>query len=469
MRIFEDFRLHFEEANWKNDPELALLDSILKYNSDIILLATKDLYKGERLSQLGRQDTPSVEQIVRAAVYKELKGLEYRELAYHQEDSRICARFVKIDEKRPYSFQVYQKYISKITEETLEKILLQINKIAINEGLEDVKRIRQDTTTIESDIHYPTNNSLMWDCIRKSNDLLEKLSHEISDFTYRDYTKGAKKTYFKINNSTKNTDRKIALFYKQLSTFTKSINQVANVIKKKTCYGNNLTILGLLFELEELLPKMQQVYDVAYRKEIRMEKVPNEEKLFSIFETHTDIIVKGGRDVVFGHKVNLVSGKSNLILHCEVLEGNPSDSGLYQATTGAVIENYGIVPRDSVGDGGFASIENIEYAQKEDITNIVFNKIKGNLKNITTSENMETRLKKWRSLVLWITNSTFFNLDYLLVLRIARVFKFFRFLRFFPHIDELINGVQRALKASVIVLLGFFVFIFIQVSHFCMP
>jgi voltage-gated sodium channel len=65
------------------------------------------------------------------------------------------------------------------------------------------------------------------------------------------------------------------------------------------------------------------------------------------------------------------------------------------------------------------------------------------------------------SLVLWATNSTFLNLDYLLVLRIARIFKFFRFLRFFPQIDELINGVQRALKASVIVMLGFFVFIFI--------
>lgn len=65
------------------------------------------------------------------------------------------------------------------------------------------------------------------------------------------------------------------------------------------------------------------------------------------------------------------------------------------------------------------------------------------------------------SLILWATNSSFFNLDYLLVLRIARVFKFFRFIRFFPKIDELINGIQQALKASVIVLLGFFVFIFI--------
>ncbi len=397
MRIFEDFKLHFEEANWKNDPELALVDSILQAHPEMVSLVDKDIRKGEGQHPLGRQDTPSVEQIMRAAIYKELKGLEYRELAYHQEDSRICARFVKIDEKRPFSFQVYQKYISKITGETLHEIIFRINEIAVNEGLEDIKQIRQDTTTVESNIHYPTNNSLVWDCIRRSNDLLEKLSHEISGFTYRDYTKGAKKTYFKINNAPRNTDRKVALFHKQLNTFTKSINQVSNVVKKKQYYGDSMKVMGLLFTLEELLGQMHQVYNVTRRKEIDGEKVPNEEKIFSIFEPHTDIIVKGGREVVFGHKVNLVSGKSNLILHCDVLEGNPSDSGLYQSATKAVIQNYEITPRDSVGDGGFASKENVDFAESQGITNIVFNKIRGSLQNIVTSDNMETRLKKWRS------------------------------------------------------------------------
>ncbi len=65
------------------------------------------------------------------------------------------------------------------------------------------------------------------------------------------------------------------------------------------------------------------------------------------------------------------------------------------------------------------------------------------------------------SLLLWVANINSFQLDYLLVLRVTRIFKFFRFLRFFPDIDQLINGVQRALKASVIVIFGFFIFIFI--------
>ncbi|SCC47426.1 transposase, IS5 family [Chitinophaga costaii] len=155
--------------------------------------------------------------------------------------------------------------------------------------------------------------------------------------------------------------------------------------------------LLIIEELKKLLPLMEKVYDMTWRKQINGEQVCNDEKLFSIYEQHTDIIVKGQREVKFGHKINLASGKSNLILSCEVLKGNPSDSKLYQNTIDKIVNDYKIVPRDSVTDGGYASKENSEYAQGKGIVNIVFNKIVGSLKNITSSRSMETRLKKWRS------------------------------------------------------------------------
>lgn len=145
------------------------------------------------------------------------------------------------------------------------------------------------------------------------------------------------------------------------------------------------------------MPLLLQVYSMAHRKEIGGEKVPNDQKIFSIYELHTDIIVKGSREIKFGHKVNIGTGKSNLILTCEVLQGNPADSTLYQDTMDKLLDSYGRVPRDSATDGGYASKANAEYAQEKGIVNIVFNKIVGSLKNITSSKNMETRLKKWRS------------------------------------------------------------------------
>lgn len=94
-----------------------------------------------------------------------------------------------------------------------------------------MEKIRMDSTNVETNIHHPTNNSLVWDCIRKSNDLLRALSEEVKRFSYRDYSVQAKKTFFKINNTT-DQDKKVLLFHKQLILFTKTINQVANVVKK---------------------------------------------------------------------------------------------------------------------------------------------------------------------------------------------------------------------------------------------
>ena len=393
MKLFEDFTIKFEKPDWARDPELGLIDTIIEQHPHLIALLQEDITKGKNQNIFGRKDVPSVEQIVRAAIYKELKGLDYRKLEYHQVDSRICALFVKIDELRPYSFQMYQKYISQIRPDNLQKLLIELNKIAIEEGIEEIKSIRQDSTVVETDIHHPTNNAIIWDCIKEAYRLLGHLKEEINGLSYQDYTKQGKRTYFKINYT--KGDKRKELFNNQLILFVKTINQVSNVIKKNPSSG--IKSMALILQLERHIEVMQLVYDMVYRKEIKGEKVPNEEKIYSIHEKHTDIVVKGGREIKFGHKVDFSSGKSNLILHCQVLRGNPSDSKLFGPAIDSIVENYGIVPRDCTTDGGYASLSNQSHAKEKGITNIVFNKIVGSLNNIASSKNMETRLKKWRS------------------------------------------------------------------------
>ena len=396
MKLFEPLLLKFEDGNWALDPELGLIDEVLEQNPQLIEMLESDITQGKSSSKFGRQDTPSVEQIIRAAIYKEMKNLDYRSLEYAQEDSRICEQFVKIDRERPYSFQVWQKYISRISEEKLEKFMIELNKIAINEGLEDIEIFRQDTTVVETNIHYPTNNSLVWDCIKESERLLKRLQTEIKVLNFEEYCKIAKKTYFQINVS-KNDEERVKLFKKQLVLFINSINQVSNIVKKKQSYGITAKAIICLEKLEGLLQLMKIVYSMTERREIFKKKVPVDEKIFSIYELHTDIIVKGGRDAQFGHKINLGSGKSNLILTCEIVEGNPNDKELYQRAILDCKKHYNAIPVSSTADGGFASIENLNFSKKMGIVNIVFNKIKGSMQNTVKNKWVETKLKKWRS------------------------------------------------------------------------
>ena len=391
--MFNDFLLKFEKPDWSANPEFCVIDTILESRPDLILIFGSDIIGDEVASSFGRQDTPSVEQIVRAAIFKEMRRMDYRELEYAQLDSRICETFIKLEGREPFSFQLFQKYISRIKPESLHRVLVEINKIAISEGLEDAQRVAQDSTVVKTNIHYPTNNSLVWDCVKTSTRLLAQLKQEIETLDFIDYTKSAKKTFYEIN-VTRGEAKRLPLFHKQLILFTKVLNQTSNAIKKKS---TSIIAWSIQQELEKLLVLMEQVYDITYRKEIEGEKVPSEDKLFSIYEQHTDIIVKGQREVLFGHKVNLAAGKSNLVLDCQVVRGNPSDKALYQPTIDNIIQNYEVIPRDSASDGGYASLANRTHAQKAGIVNIVFNKVVGSMQNIVSSLNMETRLKKWRS------------------------------------------------------------------------
>jgi transposase, IS5 family len=396
MKILNELKLKFEKPIWALAPELALVDTILNENPRLYEIVAPDIMELNKSSTVGRQDSPTVEQVVRAALYKEMKKLDYRELEYAQEDSRICGVFIKLEGRSPFSFEVFQKYISRIRSERLRALMVEINRIMMGEeGIEDGRSLRTDSTVVETDIHYPTNNSLIWDCMKTSHRLLKKLEETGKIKKVRNYRKQGKKNEFKINN-TKNKEKREELFKKQLKLFRMSIKQVKKVLED-IVVGPDLGVLSILSELKGLLPKMEKVYDISYRHELLGESVPNGEKIFSIYEDHTDIIVKGSREVAFGHKVNLATGRSNLILDCEITDGNPKDSTLYEGVLERVRNDYGIRPRDMVTDGGYASLRNQEKAKEYGIVNIVFNKIVGSLKNVVSSVQMETRLKKWRS------------------------------------------------------------------------
>ena len=396
MKILNDLRLKLDNPKWALDPEFALIDTILNENPKLYEMVVPDLMELNKSSPNGRQDSPTVEQVVRAALYKEMKKLDYRELEYAQEDSRMCGVFIKLEERSPFSFEVFHKYISRIRGETLQGLMIEINRIMMGEeGMEDGRSLRADSTAVETNIHYPTDNTLIWDCMKTSHRLLKKLEEMGKIGKVRNYQKQGKKNEFKINN-TKDKKKREELFKKQLKLFRMSIKQVKKVVEEKGM-GEDIGELSIMVELKGLLPKMEQVYDMSYRHDLLGESVPNSEKIFSIYEEHTDILVKGARDVSFGHKVNLVTGRSNLILDCEITDGNPKDSTLYEGVLERVKNDYGLRPRDMVTDGGYASLRNQEKAMEYGIVNIVFNKIVGSLKNVVSSVQMETRLKKWRS------------------------------------------------------------------------
>ena len=390
----------FQQPDWSKDPELFIVDQILNQFPEIFKLAAPCFSNLDHHNHIGRTGM-TLEQTVRCTIYMRRKKLSYRELSLHTADSKMGMVFMKMEYGQSFSHQTLQQNISQITPEVLYDINVAICQLAIELEVDDGKKMRSDSTAIMTDIHYPTNCSLLWDCIRVGSRILKKATKFFVALKVTHYQRSAKKLNYQIVN-TQGQDKRIPLFKKMLRIQHKYINYAKDAIDYLSHLQINDFIIELarqdfLLQLQQLLPNMEQIYTVAYRHEILNEPVAIEEKLFSIFETHTDYIKKGRRNPVFGHKINLTSGKSNLIFDVIMARGNPSDKGYFPKTLDNIANNYQLVPRDFATDGGYASFDNLQDAHNKGVKNIVFTKSKGKLKNIVSSKKMETMLKNWRS------------------------------------------------------------------------
>jgi len=403
MKFFKrQCTLDLEQPNWVRDAELLVMDQILDQQLEIILLAAPCFPKAqdEADTPVGR-DGMTLEQVVRAAIYKQYKRLTYRELSDHTEDSKKGRHFMKMGRRAHFSHQTLQDNISAITPEVLEQMLVAITKCAVDLGVDNGAKLRPDSTVIRMKVHHPTDASLLWDCIRVSCRLLEQAREAFDFIRFRDYRKSGKRLLFQLTNTKGNVQRR-PLFEKLLGVQRRCMRQVAAAIEalSQARFGDaeqEKERVRTLQQLSALLSKMQQVADVAYRREILDEPVPVEDKLFSLFEDHTDCIVKKAGEALFGHKVHLASGKSNLIFDCIVQRGNPADSALFTPTLDHLAQCFDITPRDVATDGSYASGHNLREAQARGVCNIVFSRTRGTLRNCTTSKKMETMLKKWRA------------------------------------------------------------------------
>ncbi len=141
-----------------------------------------------------------------------------------------------------------------------------------------------------------------------------------------------------------------------------------------------------------------KVVSQTERRVFDEESVPVEEEIVSIFEEHTDIIRKGGRETVYGHKLCLSAGRSNLITDLVVLDGNPNDATLTLEMMERHTELFGQCAEQAAFDAGFASIENLGALKKHGITEVMFHKRTGlNIADLVKSSWVYKKLRNFRA------------------------------------------------------------------------
>jgi len=238
--------------------------------------------------------------------------------------------------------------------------------------------LRIDSTVIESPIHAPTDSTLLWDSVRVLIRLLkraEELAEGITTIDYRNHQRVAKRRTRAIWY-TRGQNEKSVLYRDLIEATRKTLDYVEEASIRLLAVTPFEPIACEMWrsQLNHYKPLIVKVIDQTERRVFQGEKVPATEKIVSIFEEHTDIIVKGSRDVQYGHKLNLSTGRSGLILDVVIEEGNPADSERFLPMLDRHIEQYGKAPRQMAADGGYASVENLREAKALEVEDMAFHK-----------------------------------------------------------------------------------------------
>jgi IS5 family transposase len=357
--------LEFLNQNVRLDPLLQGISNFIDRHAELIDWVRRDLLRGLKNPATGRRGL-SAPQVLRSLSLQRVKNWDYRELRERIADGYSLRRFTDFYSKTVPKHDAFNRAFNRISPATLRAINDLVVQAAVDLGLEDGSKLRTDTTVVETDIHYPTDATLLWDSVRVITRLIERLDEllpqGIGPFPKR--TRRARRRMQEIQRMTpKQRARRQLRKYRDLIRTTEAVVQNAREVLKTT---RNVRALDVLQDIaiKELRKQIEhycalglQVTDQAQRRVLQQQTVPNEEKIYSIFEPHTDLIIRGKQQkpVEFGHKVFLAESARGLITQYRVLKGNPTDETQVKPSLQQHAKMFGDAPELYSADRGFFS------------------------------------------------------------------------------------------------------------------
>jgi len=359
--------------------ELEMISKIIDANPTICEHILQDLNKGKVVSQRAGAKGMSADQVLRCTIVKILFDFSYEELAFHIVDSQSLRWFCRIGiADEGFKKSALNRNIKVISDQTWEMINHQILGYAQIHGIEKGRKVRTDCTCVASNIHHPTDSTLLWDSVRVLSRLIERSRDDygLKVSFFRNHKRRAKRRMLAVLNAKNQTQRKAA-YIDLLTISDKVLGYARRAIEAIRLISVKPDMFPLYGDMEHFAGLTEKVIDQAKRRILLGETVPAGEKVVSIFEEHTDIIKKDRRDTTYGHKICLTGGASNLILDCVIAQGNPADTDLAIPMLDRQKHIYGRYPLKVSFDGGFASKNNLKLAKERQIKDVCFAKKRG--------------------------------------------------------------------------------------------
>lgn len=351
LKVVEEYRAKY-----------AGIDASLEANPLILWLVHEDL---ESLSQSkqGREAKFTTEILFRALLVHQIEGTPLRQTVIRIAESPTLQSFIRLGTRSVPDFTFLNRAFKAIRPETWKLINEELAHYAAKECDLDVSQIRADTTVIETNIHYPTDSSLLWDSYRVLSCLLRAVRTEAPALCpHRFHDKKVKKDLVYVHrylrSGSKGRRRELKRRFRRLHGSVCRLERIAAPLLQSLAASESLVLRGLGAELKHYLPLVRKICRTAERAALKGETVPARDRIFSLFEEHTELIQRGksNKPVEFGHAVWLAQSRGKFITDYEVMEEKIPDSELLGEITErhkAVFHKY---PEAVTADTGFRAV-----------------------------------------------------------------------------------------------------------------
>lgn len=337
-----------------------LISSILDANPKILNLAHKDFKKLLSKSKSGREGRYTSEQLLRAIIVMFVERDDYRNAVIKIENSEFLQHFVKLGPQPMMDYTFLCKAFGRLKPKTWKAINCSLSHYAKEGNKISSKKIRMDTTVYETNIHYPTDSSLLWDVYRVLARIMKSIRTEMvaAGLNHRFHVKKIKKMMFYIARNAghkgKGKKRKVKSEYRKLIERVNWITAVAEAVCQHLPM-TDISLMGTKVSLERYSAIGGKVVNQARRRVLNGEKVPAAEKVYSIFEEHTEMIQRGkaAKPVEFGHKTLFAESQEKFIIHYDVQKKQQADKDLIDDALKEHNKLFNCDPETLAADKGF--------------------------------------------------------------------------------------------------------------------
>jgi transposase, IS5 family len=359
------------------EPLLQSISDFLDDHEEMIKAVRRDLQRGLKNPGTGRSGlTPP--QVLRSLILMRVKNWDYRELRERITDGYTLRQFTDFYCQPVPKHDAFNRAFNRLTPQTLQAVNDLVVQAAVDVGLEEGQKLRVDTTVVQTDIHHPTDNTLLWDVVRVVTRLVLCLAAAVQQHIqgFRNRTRAARRRMQEIQRLTpkERHQRQVEKYRELIGIAEEVVNSARKVVKQtRKARGKDLVTAVVIGELRKEIDHYcklgDRVIDQAGRRVLQGEQVPNAEKIYSIFETHTDLIKRGKvqTPMEFGHKVFLAESAQGLITQYEVLEGNPGDDQQVEPSLERHKETFGHAPALYGSDRGFFSEKNVKWCKQNGV------------------------------------------------------------------------------------------------------